>query len=126
MISAMVDTNILIELYRSNVSAKTWITTQSTLAIPSIVALELMDGAQGKQAQRDCQKLIDTFEVVFLTTSDQQWAYAKVIEYRPSHGIGFADCLIASVAYRLQVPLFTRNLKYFVPLLNATQVIKPY
>jgi predicted nucleic acid-binding protein len=36
-----------------------------------------------------------------------------------SHGVGIMDCLIASVSYRLQVPLYTRNLKHFTPLLGA-------
>jgi len=28
------------------------------------------------------------------------------------------DCLIAAAAFRLQVPLHTRNLKHFAPLLG--------
>ena len=126
MIAAMVDTNILIELYRANPLARAWLKNQSDLAIASVVALELMDGAHGKQGQRDCQKLIDAFQIVFLTTPDQQWALTKLVEYRLSNGISWADCLIASVAYRLQVPLYTRNAKDFTPLLGESLVITPY
>ena len=95
MIAAIVDTNILIELYRAKPLARAWLKTQPDLAIASVVALELMDGAHGKQGQRECQKLIDVFQIVFLTTLDQQWALAKLVEYRLSNGIGWADCLIA-------------------------------
>jgi predicted nucleic acid-binding protein len=35
------------------------------------------------------------------------------------------DALIASAAYRLRVPLFTRNLKHFQPMLGPL-VQKPY
>lgn len=28
------------------------------------------------------------------------------------------DCLVAALSFRLQLPLYTRNLKYFAPLLG--------
>lgn len=37
-----------------------------------------------------------------------------------------SSIVIASVAYRLQVQMYTQNVKDFVPLLRANQVIKPY
>jgi predicted nucleic acid-binding protein len=46
--------------------------------------------------------------------------------YRLSHGVGINDCLIASVAHRLQLPLYTHNLKDMRVLLGETLVIKPY
>jgi predicted nucleic acid-binding protein len=42
-----------------------------------------------------------------------------------SHRIGMEDCLIAAVAYRLQIPLYTHNLKHMTPLLG-TLAVKPY
>jgi predicted nucleic acid-binding protein len=36
------------------------------------------------------------------------------------------DCLIASVAQRLQVPLYTHNLKDMHVLLSTSLVVKPY
>lgn len=47
-------------------------------------------------------------------------------QYRLSHGIGINDCLIASVAHRLQVPILTHNQKDFLKILPANLVIKPY
>jgi predicted nucleic acid-binding protein len=40
--------------------------------------------------------------------------------------VSFKDCLIASVAHRLQVPLYTQNVKDFLVILPARLVIKPY
>jgi predicted nucleic acid-binding protein len=40
-------------------------------------------------------------------------------------GIGMMDCLIASVSLCLQLPLYTRNLRHFTPLLG-TLAVKPY
>jgi predicted nucleic acid-binding protein len=47
------------------------------------------------------------------------------MRYELSHGVGMMDCLIASVSYRLQLPLYTHNLKHFAPLLNDLAQ-KPY
>ena len=48
------------------------------------------------------------------------------LRYRLSHGMSFKDSLIASICYRLQIPIDTRNTKDFVILLPAQLVIKPY
>jgi hypothetical protein len=45
--------------------------------------------------------------------------------FRLSHGIAVMDSLIASVPYRLQVPLFTDNLKDMRVLVKKL-AIKPY
>lgn len=45
--------------------------------------------------------------------------------YRLSHGVGMMDCLIASTSARLQIPLFTRNLKHLTLLIGALAV-QPY
>jgi len=51
---------------------------------------------------------------------------AQMLTYRFSYGLKLKDCLIASVAHRLQVPIYTQNVKDFVPILGETLVIKPY
>jgi hypothetical protein len=45
---------------------------------------------------------------------------------RLSDGVGMHDCLIASACHRLQVPIYTHNLKDMRVLLDETLVIKPY
>jgi len=49
----------------------------------------------------------------------------QVERFQFSHHIGKDDCLIAAVAYRLQLPLYTHNLKDMTPLLGNLAV-KPY
>lgn len=49
----------------------------------------------------------------------------QIENYRLSHGVATNDCLIASVAYRLQVPLYTHNLKDMTSILGKLAV-KPY
>ena len=85
-----------------------------------------MEGARGKSGQERCQQIIAQFGLEYLSADDQHWAMAQLLKYRLSHGVSYADCLIASVAHRLQVPIYTRNATDFMPLLGATLVIKPY
>jgi predicted nucleic acid-binding protein len=126
MTAGIVDTNILIELYRNLPRANTWATAQTNLSITSITWLEFMEGARGKSGQVHCLQIIKPFDILFLTKSDQQWAMDQIRHYRLSHGVSFKDCLIASVVHRLQVPLYTQNVKDFLVVLPTHLVIKPY
>lgn len=85
-----------------------------------------MEGANGTAGQEHCLRLLAPFEIIYLTESDQQWSMMQLLTYRYSHGVSLKDCLIASAAFRLQVPFYTQNVKDFLPLLAADQVIRPY
>jgi predicted nucleic acid-binding protein len=126
MISGLADTNILIELYRNVAGARVWFATQSDLAISTVTWLEFIEGARGKNGQKRCAEIMAQFELVFLTDADQQWAMAQLLKYRLSRGVSFQDCLIASVCHRLQVPIYTQNVKDFLAVLPAQLVIQPY
>lgn len=126
MTAGIVDTSILIELYRNNPAAKVWAEVQTDQGITSITWLEFMEGSRGKAGQRRNLEIIAPFEIVYLTDTDQQWAMAQILRYRFSHGVQFKDCLIASVAHRLQVPLYTKNVGDFQIVLPAHLVVKPY
>ena len=65
------------------------------------------------------------FDMLYLTEADFDWAMAAQMRYELSHGVGMMDCLIASVSHRLQIPLYTHNLKHFAPLLGELAQ-KPY
>lgn len=84
-----------------------------------------MIGVPNKRAQSDTLDLLNRFETLFITRADQVWAMQKVEQMRFSHSIGMNDALIASVAYRLQVPLYTHNLKDMTPMIGSLAV-KPY
>ncbi len=63
-----------------------------------------MIGVPNKRAQSETLDLLNRFETLYITRTDQVWAMQKVEQMRFSHSIGMNDALIASVAYRLQVP----------------------
>ena len=126
MITGLVDTNILIAVYRNNRDMRDWLASQPDLAVPSVVWLEFIQGANGKLGQTRCLEILSSFSIVMLTASDQLWAMDRLKQYQFSHGTHFTDCLIASVAERIQVPIYTYNVADFLVVLPPALVIKPY
>lgn len=84
-----------------------------------------MQGATNKANQARYKMLLNQFELLFLTSIDQEWGMSQFERFQFSHHIGMNDCLIAAVAYRMQVPLYTHNLKDMTPLLG-TLAVQPY
>jgi predicted nucleic acid-binding protein len=123
-LDAFLDTSILIDIYRGYAQAVTWAQTNRTLrlSIISTVWMESVSGVTNKVDQTTMRKLLDSFPITLLTPTDQEWAMQQLQAYRLSHGVGMNDCLIAAPAHRLQLPLYTRNLKHFTPLLGGLAV----
>lgn len=122
----IVDTTVILHYFRRSVSAQAWVDSQSArLALTSITWLEVMEGVSSKANQRESKRILDRFELLYLTAVDQHWAMERLERFQFSHHIGMDDCLIASVAHRLQVPLYTHNLKDIRPLIGELAV-KPY
>ena len=84
-----------------------------------------MEGASSKTNQADGKKILSMFDLLYVTPLDQQWAMEQLEKFQFSHHLGMNDCLIASVAQRLQVPLYTHNLKDMFPIIGSLAV-KPY
>ncbi|MEL6524111.1 MAG: PIN domain-containing protein [Chloroflexota bacterium] len=122
----IVDSTVVIHILRGQKVAQNWATNYPTqLSIVSTSWMEVMSGTMSKANQAATRKVLDNFETLYLTLTDQQWAMQQVEVYQFSHRIGIYDCQIASVAHRLQIPLYTHNLKHMRPLLGALAV-KPY
>ena len=115
------DTAIIIDVYRGYAPSVTWLQTNQSLslAITPIVWMEAVEGAQNRINQNKIVNLMAQFPIIYLTNIDLDWAMKQLVTYRLGYGIGILDCLIAAPAHRLQLPLFTRNLKHFTPLLGA-------
>lgn len=91
----------------------------------SVAAMELLSRATNKKLLLEAHAILRGFEVVYLSENDQEWAFWKFSDLRLRYSTGLTNCLIASAAHRLQVPLYTHNLKHMRPLLGE-QAIKPY
>ena len=84
-----------------------------------------MDGVPNKMGQAMCKTILSEFDIVYLGVRDMEWAMQQLERFQFSHHIGKDDCLIAALAYRLQVPLYTHNLKDMTPMIGSLAV-KPY
>jgi len=125
MVTAIIDTSIVIDLLRLHQPALGWISTQTDLGITPIVWLEVLQGVTNKNAQQKAFKLLESFDKIEPAIKDFSWAIEAVTKYHLSHNIDAFDALIAASSYRMQIPLYTRNLKHFSPMLgNLAQ--QPY
>ena len=118
MVVALLDTNVVVDLLNDYPPAIQWFSVQSDLALTRSVWLEVIEGVENKIEMQQTTAFLDRFGLVELTVSDFDWATRQLIKYRLSHNIDAFDCLIAAPSYRLQLPLYTRNLKHFAPLLG--------
>jgi predicted nucleic acid-binding protein len=122
----LVDTTVILHYFRKAANARAWVDAQTIrLSVTSIAWMEVMEGASSKANQNECKNILKKFELLYPTSTDQQWAMEQLERFQFSHHIGKYDCLIASVAYRLQIPLYTHNLKDMTPLIGSLAV-QPY
>ncbi|MCA9909959.1 MAG: PIN domain-containing protein [Anaerolineae bacterium] len=126
MVTGILDTTILVDLLRSYAPAIVWYGSQgsATLGINPIVWMEVIGGGPTKAKRLEAGKLLKRFEMVYLTQADLEWAMAAQMRYELSHGVSMNDCLIAATS-RAGIPLYTRNLKHFTPILGS-QAQSPY
>lgn len=127
MTVGIADSTVAIHILRGNAAARLWFSAQSVpLSMTPVTWLEVMYGAPSKREQVRTKALLDQFEMVYLTQTDMEWAMQQLLTYRLSHGIAVMDCLIASICHRLQVPLYTHNVRDMTSLIGSALVVKPY
>jgi predicted nucleic acid-binding protein len=127
MTVAIVDTTVIIHILRRHSAARAWFASQQVnLSITAITWMEVIYGAAGKSGQATALALLEQFEMIYLTQVDLEWAMQRLLTHRLSHGVAVMDCLIASVCHRLQVPLYTHNVRDMNIILGSTLTVKPY
>lgn len=125
MIDAVLDTTVILHLFRKYQPAINWFNNPLRYGVTSTTWLEVMEGASSKINQAESKRVLSQFELLYPTSIDQQWAMRQLERFQFSHHIGKDDCLIASVAYRLQIPLYTHNLKDMTPMIGSL-ALQPY
>ena len=123
--SLVVDTDVLVDFLRGSAEARTWMEGQRdrVIGIPVLVLMELIQGARNRDEQEELSGRLAPFPVQHIETGDSARALEWFSFYRLSHGVGVLDCLIAAIAVRLAVPLYTFNQKHFtvIPGLEAPE-----
>jgi predicted nucleic acid-binding protein len=127
VIDAILDTSILIDLLRAFPSATDWFVSlgRQRLAITPVVWMETIQGATDGVKRAQAIRFLRQFHIEHPTEDDNRWAMRQTASFHLSHGIQLQDAMIASVAARLAVPLYTTNLKHFQPL-PSVDAKKPY
>lgn|SRR5574341_42866 len=126
-VDALIDTSVLVDLSRGDPKAREWAAGQGerVLGLHVLVSMELAEGVRDKEELARVDRMLARYELVYLTPSDCIWAVGQHRRFRLSHGVGLLDALIASSAVRLNIPLYTLNLKHFQPLPDV-KVLRPY
>jgi hypothetical protein len=126
-LQALLDTGILIDLWRGKPQALAWLEGQSStiFGLPVVVCMELIDGTRNHQERDRAIQMLARYPVVHLTRADSAWARTHHTTYRLSHNVGILDALIAAPAARLKIPIVTLNVRHFSPLPNL-QVLQLY
>lgn len=125
MVVALLDTSVVVDLLRNYDVAEMWLNTQARLGVAQIVWIEVLEGAFNKSEQRRAIRVFQQFDLIEVMTDDIIWATEALTEYGWSHNVDGFDCIIAAVSNRLQLPLYTHNLKHFTPMIGALAV-RPY
>jgi predicted nucleic acid-binding protein len=109
----LLDTNILVDMLRGYRAAITWMQTNFgvALAIPPLVRMEIVLGAQNKTEQDRVTKLLSPYPILYPSEIDAQLAMTLFETHHLSHQVEIIDCFIAAMSIRWKLPIYTRNVK---------------
>jgi predicted nucleic acid-binding protein len=123
----ILDTSVLVDLLRGFQPAQDWFALlgRQRAAITPVVWMETVAGATNQAKRAQTIRFLRQFRLEHPTESDNRWAMRQLARFHLSHGIQLADVMIASVTARLAIPLYTTNLKHFLPL-PSVDAKRPY
>ncbi len=87
--------------------------------------MEIIQGARNSIERAQYVRFLRQFTVEHPTPDDNRWAMRQFAQFHLSHGIEMADVMIASVAAHFEIPLYTLNLRHYLPL-PGVDVRRPY
>jgi predicted nucleic acid-binding protein len=127
VIDGILDSNVVIDLLREVSETVDWYEHlgKQQFAIVPIVWMEVVQGAWNKLEQQRTVRFLSRFQIEHPTEADNVWAMEQFASFNLSHHIQYQDVMIASVAARLNVPLYTFNDRHFTPFPNVN-VQRPY
>jgi len=109
----ILDTNILIEILKNNKDTIKIVEQFSLHYISEITKMELFYGAFNKQELKRLKKFVSLFELIPVNKSISNKASELIYTYAKSHNLTIPDGIIASTSIKLNIELFTYNIKDF-------------
>ena len=120
----LIDTDVLIEYLRGRREAVEYLEgLTSDLYLSAISVAELFAGVRGDEEEESLKQLLQAFIVLPVTENTARLGGLYRRDYRPSHGTGLADALIAATAEENGTDLVTFNRRHF-PMVSRISV--PY
>ncbi len=120
----LIDTNVLIDFLRGHEKATEFLASnKDSLLISTITVAELYSGLKGKEEEGLLQELLNSLQIIPVSSSIAQQGGLYKNEYQRSHGVGIADAVIAATAVQEDAKFITLNTKHF-PMLE--EISSPY
>ncbi len=123
----LVDTDVLIDCLRGTAAARRWLeaTPDQEFGVPGVVAMELLIGCRNRTELDGVQRFLSAFAVLWPEAPDCAQAYALLATHRLASAISIPDCLVAAMALRRTLTLYTFNRKHF-QVIPGLDVREPY
>lgn len=112
----LIDTNIIIEIYRSNPDIIETIKEigRENIAISDITCSELFFGARNKRELQIIEKDLSNFRIVPIDMDISKLSVELIKKYVLSNKLSVPDSLIAATSIVYKIPLYTLNIKDFI------------
>jgi hypothetical protein len=120
----LLDTSVFVDYLRNVPVAVAYVeATVEQQFLSAIVVAELYGGVRDGLERNQLDAIVATYDVLPITETLAVDAGLLWRKYRPSHGVGLADALLAATALAHGATLVTLNAKHF-PMLPS--VLVPY
>jgi predicted nucleic acid-binding protein len=115
----LIDTDVLIDYLRAKPEAVAFVESHiEDSFLSALTVAELYQGMRDSERSR-METMLSAFTILPVTSEVAVKGGIFSRDYRPSHGCGLADCLIAATAATHGLTLQTKNKKHFPMLSNV-------
>ncbi|MBS3956267.1 MAG: type II toxin-antitoxin system VapC family toxin [Clostridiales bacterium] len=120
----LLDTDVIIEYLRGRDEAIRYVESlEDELYVSAITVAELYSGAKGIDEEEALERFLDAFEVIPVDRALARLGGICRQRYRPAHGTGLADAIVAASADSVGAVLVTFNKRHFSMMKD---VVVPY
>lgn len=120
----LIDTDVLIDYTRRTPQAVAYLRSLNvSFSVSAVTVAELYSGVREGRERDALDLLVSRSNVIAVDVQIAELGGLISRQYRPSHGTGFADSIIAATCQVERMTLVTLNVKHFPMLPN---VLVPY
>ncbi len=124
MNSILIDTTVFISVLRKHLPSQNFLNAHLDYVMSYVTYGELLQGSFNKQEKKKVVQIANNSKIHWGSESIHKKACEIVLQYGPSHGVGFFDALITATAMEEGLTLVTDNVKHF-QMIKGLKVRKP-